>query len=100
MTDQPTLVLKRDHTVLDVNEHYLVYFGEIYVGRIFNRTPGASASVDEPWFWGIDSGATHRLGVPTASGQSATKEAAMAAFRKAWDRIGFETKICTTPRHA
>ena len=55
--------------------------GEL-VGPIFHG--GHTAARDRPWFWGLAYGHHHDR-TPT-HGYEPTREAAMAAFRRSWDR--------------
>jgi hypothetical protein len=44
------LVAKFDHVDVHGLPHYLVYSGQMVVGRIFNRWPKAMAPPDATWF--------------------------------------------------
>ena len=65
-------------------EHFIVLCDGVQVGRIFDRVPGAAAPRNATWCWTID-GKYRRDGGPDGGGDSATRESAMTAFRKAWD---------------
>ena len=61
-------------------DDYDVYDGEQHIGRIF-LSPQAPR--DEPWFWTI----TARFPQSTHDrGYAASREAAMFAFKVAWER--------------
>src|SRR5258708_6768073 len=79
------LMLKRDPTDKTPN-HFIVLCDGVQVGRIFDRVPGASAPRDATWCWTIN-GNYRRDDAPGCGGDSTTKEAAMTAFRQAWDAV-------------
>jgi hypothetical protein len=60
-------------------DQYAVLDGDRYVGRIFRENTNAV----EQWFWGVDSSVRG----PYRYGNAPTREAAMAAFRAAWDAL-------------
>ena len=80
-----SLVLKPDPTDRTPN-HFIVLCDGVEVGRIFDRVPGASAPHNATWCWTI-SDKRRVPGEPGGGGDAATKEAAMAAFRQAWDAL-------------
>lgn len=59
-------------------DQYAVMDGDRYVGRIFRE----NTHVGEQWFWGLDSSVISKRYL---YGNAPTREAAMAAFRAAWD---------------
>jgi len=76
------LVLKRDPGG-EGYEYYLVYEGEVAIGRVFQRFAGTSAPAD--WFWGVTFKPEWE---PPTYGSAETREAAMAAFKERWRRGG------------
>jgi hypothetical protein len=62
-------------------DDYDVLADGVVVGRIMK---GAAAPVGMPWFWTLAFG-HHEDRTPT-HGYEATREAAMIAFRKSWQR--------------
>ena len=74
LPDEPKLILKRSYAGF---EDYQVLSEGKVAGRIYKGQDGA-------WFWGLAYG-YHRDHSP-AHGYEPTREAAMAAFRKSWDR--------------
>jgi len=62
-------------------DDYDVLADDVVVGRIMK---GAAAPVGMPWFWTLAFG-HHEDRTPT-HGYEATREAAMIAFRKSWQR--------------
>ncbi len=64
------------------SEGYLVFDGERRVGRIFFAD--AAAPADRPWFWGMEFDQL-RGRVGPQYGQAASRRAAMAAFKAAWE---------------
>ena len=81
------LKLKPDPTDKTPN-HFIVLCDGVQVGRIFDRVPGASAPRNATWCWTIDGKYRCGDGPPDGGGDSATREDAMIAFRKAWDSHG------------
>jgi hypothetical protein len=79
MADQ--LFLKRSELAHAGFDDYDVLFEGNLVGRIYC---GKSGSGDKPWFWGLAYG-YHKDRTPM-HGYEDSREAAMAAFRKSWDR--------------
>jgi hypothetical protein len=79
MSGQHELILKKS-SGLSLDEDYDVMWDGEVVGRIFND----ASTHGRPWFWNLAYG-HHRDRYPTY-GQEPTCEAAMAAFRKSWDR--------------
>lgn len=67
--------------------HYVVLCEGKVVGQIFDRIPGASAARDATWLWSI-SDRRREPGSQGGAGDAATREAAMVAFRIAWDTLG------------
>jgi hypothetical protein len=63
------------------DDHYDVFADGAVVGRILKAH---AAPLGEPWFWTLAYG-YHRDRNPT-HGYAATREAAMAAFKKSWKR--------------
>jgi hypothetical protein len=80
------LILKPDPADKMPN-HFVVLCDGVQVGRIFDRVPGASAPRNATWCWTID-GNYRRDVCPGHGGDSATREDAMAAFRRAWGVMG------------
>jgi hypothetical protein len=80
MPDQSKLVLKRSPLANAGFENYCVRCEGEVVGRIYEGQAGASG---RPWFWGL---ASDYYRYPS-HGYEPTREAAMAAFRKCWDRL-------------
>lgn len=64
---------------------YIVLCDGKEVGQIFDRTPGASAPRDATWHWALSG--NYRAHPLDGAGNAATREAAMIAFRKAWDAL-------------
>lgn len=58
---------------------YAVIDGDRYAGRIFREN-----AIREVWFWGVD---WFGAGSKKLYGNAATRKAAMAAFRAAWDAL-------------
>jgi hypothetical protein len=69
--------LSRPFRQWDAHDYDVVADGEV-IGRILK----ASVSVARPWMWTLDCG----NGEDRTHGYAATREAAMAAFAKAWQR--------------
>ena len=80
MSDQPKLILKRSELAHAGFEDYDVLSEGKHVGRIY-RDPRKSSG--KAWFWGLAHPYHRGLG---SHGYEATREAAMAAFRKSWLR--------------
>ena len=76
------LILKRDPNAR-YTESYNVLFEGRYVGRIYKAI--SHAPRETPWFWGLDFFEWQGSGGPQY-GNAANREAAMRAFRTAWDR--------------
>jgi hypothetical protein len=79
MPNQSQLLLKRSALASAGFEDYDVLADGKYVGRIYKGQAGASG---RPWFWGL---ASDYYRYPS-HGYESTREAAMAAFRKCWER--------------
>jgi ribosomal protein L37AE/L43A len=80
------LVLKPDPTDRRPDRYIVTCEGK-EVGQIFDRVPGASAPRDATWLWSIND--KRRVpGSQGGAGDAATREAAMAAFRAAWNALG------------
>ena len=76
-----TLTLRKDPAA-EMSEGYLVFDSGKRVGRIFFAEAGAPK--DAPWIWGME---FHHLPGRNGPqyGQAPTREAAMAAFKAAWN---------------
>jgi hypothetical protein len=79
MSDEPKLILKRSPLADAGFEDYRVPSGDKVVGRIYCDKRSRSG---REWFWGLAYGYHRGL---HSHGYVATREAAMAAFRKCWD---------------
>ena len=90
------LILKPDPTDKTPNRFIVLYDG-VQVGRIFDRVPGASAPHHATWRWSIDS-KYRRDGEFGVGDNAATREAAMNAFRAAWDAHGNMIRTSTIVR--
>ena len=77
------LRLKPDPTDKTPN-HFVVLSDGVQVGRIFDRVPGASAARNANWCWTIAGKYCRDCGLGVG-GDAATREDAIAAFRKTWD---------------
>jgi hypothetical protein len=77
LPDEPKLILKRSELADAGFEDYQVLSEGKVVGRIYKGQDGS-------WFWGLAYG-YHRDRSP-AHDSEPTREEAMAAFRKSWDR--------------
>lgn len=78
-----SLILRRDHDA-STDDFWLVYCDDQDrpVGRVYRRSAPGGA---EEWFWGL--GFPYTLNEPPPFyGTVATREQAMASFRKCWDR--------------
>jgi ribosomal protein L37AE/L43A len=68
-------------------DRYIVLCEGREVGQIFDRVPGASASHDATWWWGLSGNYRENPSDGAGSaGSAVSREAAMAAFRAAWDQ--------------
>jgi hypothetical protein len=76
------LILKRDPAGQGY-EYYLVYEGDVAVGRIFQQF--AQTGLPGRWHWSVTFQPAWEQ--PTY-GTAATREAAMAAFKERWERGG------------
>ena len=79
---EDTLVLKRDPNAVR-SEGYIVLFEARCVGRIYKAV--SHAPREAPWFWDLDFFEWQGSDGPQY-GNAANREAAMKAFRTAWDR--------------
>jgi hypothetical protein len=79
---EETLILKRDPNAR-YTESYNVLFEGRCVGRIYKAI--SHAPRETPWFWGLDFFEWQGSDGPQY-GNAANREAAMNAFRAAWDR--------------
>jgi hypothetical protein len=77
---EETLILKRDPNAR-YTESYNVLFEGRCVGRIYKAI--SHAPREAPWFWGLDFFEWQGI---DGYGNAANREAAMKAFRAAWDR--------------
>jgi hypothetical protein len=77
------LILKPDPTDKTPNR-FVVLSDGVQVGRIFDRVPGASAARNANWCWTIAGKYCRDCGLGVG-GDAATREDAIAAFRKTWD---------------
>ena len=82
------LILKPDLTDKTPN-HFVVLSDGVQVGRIFDRVSGASAPRNANWrnanwCWTIAGKYCRDCGLGVG-GDAATREDAIAAFRKTWD---------------
>ena len=66
-------------------DRYIVLCEGKDVGQIFDRVPGASASRNATWLWQMSG--SYRAHPSDGAGSAATREAAMVAFRAAWDTL-------------
>ena len=78
---EETLILKRDPNAR-YTESYNVLFEGRCVGRIYKAI--SHAPRETPWFWGLDFFEWQGSDGPQYG--NANREAAMKAFRAAWDR--------------
>ena len=76
------LRLKPDPTDKTPN-HFVVLSDGVQVGRIFDRVPGAAAPRNANWCWTINGKYRRDCGLGVG-GDAATREDAIAAFRKTW----------------
>jgi len=76
------LRLKPDPTDKTPN-HFVVLSDGVQVGRIFDRVPGAPAPRKATWCWTINGRYRRDCGLGVG-GDAATREDAVAAFRKMW----------------
>lgn len=76
------LILKHDPNDRTPGRYIVLCEGK-EVGQIFDRTPGASASRDATWWWALNG--NYREHPLDGAGSAVSKEAAMVAFRAAWD---------------
>ena len=76
------LRLKPDPTDKTPN-HFVVLSDGVQVGRIFDRVPGAAAPRNANWCWTINGRYRRDCGLGVG-GDAATREDAIAAFRKTY----------------
>src|SRR6516162_10059922 len=77
---EETLILKRDP-----NARYTESYNVLFEGRCVGRIYKAISPREAPWFWGLDFFEWQGSDGPQY-GNAANREAAMKAFRTAWDR--------------